>query len=320
MNEIESDAVITTDWSRWIRRNNSDCQCLSLAQCEPPSSMCSSSTQAGNFRSATLSSSLLWIGSLQQVALFPLVHQEGIASSASTRPQAVSSVYLLAKEITTWVGKVAWACKAENRICSLSYATKVRTRINNGDDDYNKKNFSEKASKGCFAFYNAPLATHYLSNIRPEPARGLISFWYQTWGLISFWYQTWGLISFWYQTCDGSGFEFVCTNYVQVTTTSNSATIIQYNGWSFTFVPIHTGCWSIWLNKADRIVHGACLWVKKPAVYLFIFYLCVMIFFRNFVWCSDSHLFLFCKAKYLVYNIIVFQNVSNGKERDKIQN
>ena len=62
---------------------------------------------------------------------------------------------------------------------------------------------------------NAPLAMHYLSDIRPEPARGLISFWYQTWGLISFWYQTWGLISFWYQTCDGSGFEFVRTNYVQ---------------------------------------------------------------------------------------------------------
>ena len=52
---------------------------------------------------------------------------------------------------------------------------------------------------------NAPLAMHYLSDIRPEPARGLISFWYQTWGLISFWYQT----------CDGSGFEFVRTNYVQ---------------------------------------------------------------------------------------------------------
>ena len=62
---------------------------------------------------------------------------------------------------------------------------------------------------------NAPLAMHYLSDIRPEPARGLISFWYQTWGLISFWYQTWGLISFWYHTCDGSGFEFVRTNYVQ---------------------------------------------------------------------------------------------------------
>ena len=62
---------------------------------------------------------------------------------------------------------------------------------------------------------NAPLAMHYLSDIRPEPARGLISFWYQTWGLISFWYQTWGLISFWYQTCDGSGFEFVRTKYVQ---------------------------------------------------------------------------------------------------------
>ena len=127
--------------------------------------------------------------------------------------------------------------------------------------------------------HNAPLAMHYLSDIRPEPARGLISFWYQTWGLISFWYQTWGLISFWYQTCDGSGFEFVRTNYVQVTTTSNSATIVQYNWWSFTFVPIHTGCWSIWLNKADRIVHGACLWVKKPAVYLFIFLLICHDFF-----------------------------------------
>ena len=63
-----SAAVITTDWSRWIRRNNSGCQCLSLAQCEPPSSMCSLSTQAGNFRSATPSSSLLWIGPLQHVA------------------------------------------------------------------------------------------------------------------------------------------------------------------------------------------------------------------------------------------------------------
>ena len=123
---------------------------------------------------------------------------------------------------------------------------------------------------------------HYLSDIRPEPARGLISFWYQTWGLISFWYQTWGLISFWYQTCDRSGFEFVRTNYVQVTTTSNSATIVQYNGWSFTFVPIHTGCWSIWLNKADRIVHGACLWVRKPCCFfIHFFYLFVMIFFSK---------------------------------------
>ena len=58
---------------------------------------------------------------------------------------------------------------------------------------------------GLLSNYNAPLAMHYLSDIRPEPARGLISFWYQTWGLISFWYQT----------CDGSGFEFVRTNYVQ---------------------------------------------------------------------------------------------------------
>ena len=68
MIEIESAAVITTDRSRWIRRNNSGCQCLSLAQCEPPSSMCSSSTQTGNFRSATPSFSLLGIGSLQHVA------------------------------------------------------------------------------------------------------------------------------------------------------------------------------------------------------------------------------------------------------------
>ena len=49
-------------------------------------------------------------------SLFPLVHQEGIASSASTRPQVVSSVSLLAKEITTRVRKVACAC---SRTCSL---------------------------------------------------------------------------------------------------------------------------------------------------------------------------------------------------------
>ena len=70
-------------------------------------------------------------------SLFPLVHQEGIASSASTRPQVVSSVPSLAKEITTRVWKVACACKIESRICSLSYATKVCTRINNDGDDYN---------------------------------------------------------------------------------------------------------------------------------------------------------------------------------------
>ena len=72
-------------------------------------------------------------------SLFPLVHhiQEGIASSASTRPQVVSSVSSLAEEITTRVRKVACACKIESRTCSLSYATKVRTRINNDDDDYN---------------------------------------------------------------------------------------------------------------------------------------------------------------------------------------
>ena len=109
MIEIESAAVITTDWSRWIRRNNPGGQCLSLAQCEPPSSMCSSSTQAGNFRSATPSSSLLGIGSLQHVAhsFRSIVHWEGIALSASTRPQVVSSVSSLAKEITTRVRKVA---------------------------------------------------------------------------------------------------------------------------------------------------------------------------------------------------------------------
>ena len=81
-------------------------------------------------------------------SLFPLVHQEGIASSASTRPQVVSSVSSLAKEITTRVRKVACACKIESRTC-----TKVRTRINNDDDDYNWKNFSEEASKGCFTFF-----------------------------------------------------------------------------------------------------------------------------------------------------------------------
>ena len=90
-------------------------------------------------------------------SLFPLVHhiQEGIASSASTRPQVVSSVSSLAEEITTRVRKVACACKIESRrsTCSLLYATKVRTRINNDDDDYNQKNSSEEASKGCFAFF-----------------------------------------------------------------------------------------------------------------------------------------------------------------------
>ena len=70
-------------------------------------------------------------------SLSPLVHQEGIASSASTRPQVVSPVSSLAKEITTWVRKVTCACKIESRICSYSYAAKVRTRINNDDDDYN---------------------------------------------------------------------------------------------------------------------------------------------------------------------------------------
>ena len=59
------------------------------------------------------------------------------------------------------------------------------------------------------SYNNAPIDMHYLSDIRPEPDGGLISFWYQTWGLISFWYQT----------CDGSGFEFVRTNYVQHQTT-----------------------------------------------------------------------------------------------------
>ena len=89
-------------------------------------------------------------------SLFPLVHQEGIASSASTRPQVVSSVSSLAEEITTRLRKVAscaCACKIESRTCSLAYATKVRTRINNADDDYNQKNFSEEASKGCFTFF-----------------------------------------------------------------------------------------------------------------------------------------------------------------------
>ena len=66
-------------------------------------------------------------------SLFPLVHQEGIASSASTRPQVVFmvlSVSSFAKEITTRVRKVACACKI-----GLSYAAKVRTRINYDDHD-----------------------------------------------------------------------------------------------------------------------------------------------------------------------------------------
>ena len=55
-------------------------------------------------------------------SLLPLMHQEGIASSPSTRPrdQVVSSLSSLAKEITTRVRKVACACKIESRICSLS--------------------------------------------------------------------------------------------------------------------------------------------------------------------------------------------------------
>ena len=76
--------------------------------------------------------------------------------------------------------------------------------------------------------------------------------------------RDWGLISLWYQSCDGCGFEFVRTNYVQ------HQTALQ--------VPIHTGCWSIWLNKADKIVHGACLWML---VYLFIFLLICHDFFSK---------------------------------------
>ena len=99
--------------------------------------------------------------------------------------------------------------------------------------------------------HNAPLAMHYLADIRPEPARGLISFWYQTWGLISFWYQTWGLISFWYQTwglisfwyqtCDGSGFEFV---YAYVQTMYN---IKQRYNCSVQWMKLHVCADSHWL-------------------------------------------------------------------------
>ena len=55
-------------------------------------------------------------------SLFPLVHQEDIASSASTcpRPQVFSSVSSLAKEITTRVRKVACACKIESRRALLA--------------------------------------------------------------------------------------------------------------------------------------------------------------------------------------------------------
>ena len=67
-------------------------------------------------------------------SLFPLVHQEDIASSASTRPQVVSSVSSFAKEITTRVRKLHAHAKLKT---VFAYATKVRTRINNDDDDYN---------------------------------------------------------------------------------------------------------------------------------------------------------------------------------------
>ena len=87
-------------------------------------------------------------------SLFPLVHQEGIASSASTRPQVVSPVFSLAKLQGDHDSSAESCMRMQNWKPYLQpfYATKVRTRINNDDDDYNQKNFSEEASKGCFAF------------------------------------------------------------------------------------------------------------------------------------------------------------------------
>ena len=96
-------------------------------------------------------------------SLFPLV-QLRRASLRPPRPrpqhaQVVSPVSLLAKEIKTRVRKFASVWKIESRTCSLSYATKVRTRIND-DNDYKKKNFSEEASKGS-SLERTPIQTFF---------------------------------------------------------------------------------------------------------------------------------------------------------------
>ena len=152
MIEIESAAVITTDWSRWIRRNNSGCQCLSLAQCEPPSSMCSS-TQADNFRSATPSPSLLGIGSLQHDA-----HSfRSCIRRASLRPPRPAlklfHQYLrLPRRSRLECGKLHPHAKlkavlAAFRTLLSSYSSKqLRWRLQ-------LEEFSEEASKGCFTFF-----------------------------------------------------------------------------------------------------------------------------------------------------------------------
>ena len=95
---------------------------------EPPSSMFMRASEFDVLRVVEAGGQLPVIDALFFVAgdwlpaacrsLFPPVHQEGIASSTSTRPQVVSPVPSLAKEITTRVRKVA--CALQSRLCSLS--------------------------------------------------------------------------------------------------------------------------------------------------------------------------------------------------------
>ena len=84
-------------------------------------------------------------------------------------------------------------CMAEGRDTHTHTHTHTRARVRTDTHTEIQVRIPSRAM-GTFSPHNAPPAMHYLSDIRPEPARGLRS------------------------SCDGSAFEFVRTNYVQLLT------------------------------------------------------------------------------------------------------
>ena len=79
-------------------------------------------------------------------------------------------------------------------------------------------------------------------------------------------------------------------------------------------------------NKADKIVHVACLWVKKHAVYFFyLFFFTFLNICYDFFFETSSDVLVPiepCFAKQTISFVLslFFKKVSNGKKRDKIQN
>ena len=128
MIEIESAAVITTDWLRWIRRAQvANVYRWLRVRCVRRRRRRAISGQRRP---------LLRCWGLAPCSMSLTLSARSCIGRASLRPsrpalRLFQSVSSLAKEIPTRLRKVACACKIESCTCSLSrsYATKVRTRM-----------------------------------------------------------------------------------------------------------------------------------------------------------------------------------------------